>query len=255
MFTSDDGGQNLFVSSDNVVGRLYNIIEKIINSTGNAETALSQVFELDEDDTASIFSNYAELYRMALEGKKQVDKHSPKSLKKYLNTLDSVIDGLSKIYFNASRNSLNNGLDKFKTHFDVRLMTSLEYCAEYLSNMSDEVIIQDEKVKELISDIENMIENISVSNINKELQQIVVFQLNNVRESLLKYKLFGAEGIKNGISATLGTLILNRDKVNSEKEKGVVEEIFKTINKINSIVSLGSNGTKLLGAIIEQITK
>ncbi|MGF7058064.1 hypothetical protein [Brassicibacter mesophilus] len=256
MYSMDNERENLLVSSDNVIGRLYNIIETIrLEQTGNAETALCKAFSLDENDKASIFSNYAELYRMALEGKKQIEKHSPKNIGKYLNTLNSVINGLSKIYFNASINVLNNGLDKFKSHFDVKLMTSLEYCAEYLSNMSDEAIIEDEKVKELIDDIEDITSTILECNINKDLQQIVIFQLNNVRESLLKYKLFGAEGIKNSISTTLGTLILNRDKVNSDKDKGIIEKVFGIISKINTIISLGNNGTKLLGSIIQQITE
>ena len=247
--------EQLVVSPDNVVGRLYNIIEKItMEKNGNAETAISKVFSLNEDDKASIFTNYAELYRMALEGKKLIEKHSPKNLDKYVNILNSVINGLSKIYFDASKDVINNGLDDFKKYFDVKLMTSLEYCAEYLSNMSDESFIEDEKVKELIVDIEDIIENVFECNINKDLQHVLIFQLNNVRESLLKYKLFGIEGIRNGISTTLGSLILNRDKVNSDKDKGMMEKVFGIISKINAVITLGNSGTKLLGSIIEQIT-
>ncbi|WP_026478223.1 hypothetical protein [Alkaliphilus transvaalensis] len=256
MVTIDNEKESTLVSTDNVVGRLYNIIEKIrLNNHGNAETALSQVFSIEENDRASIFCNYAELYRMALEGKKQIEKHSPKNIDKYLNTIDSVIDGLSKIYFNASKHVLSNGLEKFDSHFSVKLMTSLEFCAEYLSNMSDEAILEDEKVKELIVDIDEIIHDILECNIDKELQQMLIFQLNNVRESLLKYELFGTEGIRNGISTTLGSLILNREKIHSDNDKKIVEKVFEIISKINTIVSLGNNGIKLLGTIIQQIAE
>lgn len=119
--------ENTKVMNDNSVGRLYNLIEELKQTgSGNAEDAFSKVFSLEKDDRASILTNYAELFKLCTLGINEIEQLNPKNINKYKDTLNNVIDGLSKVYFNASRTGLNNGMDKFKEHFNKELMISLE---------------------------------------------------------------------------------------------------------------------------------
>jgi hypothetical protein len=88
---------------------------------------------------------------------------------------------------------------------------------------------------------------------NDELKKILIYQLNNVRESLLKYKLYGAEGVVNNISTALGTLILNREKVNDEESKVTIKKIFEVIGKINTIMSFKNNSENLLSYLCKKL--
>ncbi|MGQ3482108.1 hypothetical protein, partial [Paenibacillus sp. TY11] len=165
-----------------------------------------------------------------------------------------VTEGLSKIYFNADPLASNNGMDKFKEHFSSNLMISLENCADYLSEHSTEEVVEDERILELLKEVYELEEFIINSKLQNELEKILIYQLNNVRDSLLKYKFYGSQGIIDSVATTLGTLIWNREKIEHNNDKGTVERIFKLVVKINSIFSLKDNSIKLIGEIFRKLT-
>jgi gluconate kinase len=243
------------VASDNVIGRLYNLIYALKQTKGsNAEDTFGKVFSLEENDRVSILTNYAELFKMCNVGINKLEQLKPKRLEKYKDTLSQVSEGLSKIYFSASRNVINNGMDKFNDHFSSNLMISLESCADYLSEHSTEEVVEDERILELLKEVYELEEFIVNSKLQSELEKILIYQLNNVRESLLKYKFYGSQGIIDSVATTLGTLILHREKIEDNKDKGTVEHIFKLVAKINSIFSLKDNSIKLVGEIFKKLT-
>lgn len=244
------------VASDNVIGRLYNLIYalKQINGHTNAEKTFCEVFSLEENDRVSILINYAELFNMCNAGIKKLEQLRPKRLEKYKDTLSQVTEGLSKIYFNANSLTSNNGMDKFKEHFSSNLMISLENCADYLSEHSTEEVVEDERILELLKEVYELEEFIINSKLQNELEKILIYQLNNVRDSLLKYKFYGSQGIIDSVATTLGTLIWNREKIEHNNDKGTVERIFNLIVKINSIFSLKDNSIKLIGEIVRKLT-
>lgn len=247
--------ESIEVSNDNIIGALYNIIYKLKNTDGeNSEDIFSKVFSLDKNDKAAIMNSYAELFKMCNLAIEQIEQFQPKNIVKYKGILNNVIEGFSKIYFNASPGSVRDGMDEFESYFNKEMMTSIEICAYYLSEQSNEICIEDEKIQELIEEINGLIQEILKSELNKDLKRILVYQLNNVRESLLKYKLFGAEGIINNIATTLGTLMLNIEKANDKQSKFTLKNIFGFIGKVNAIISFKSNSINLLTAISEKLT-
>lgn len=243
------------VSNDNVVGRLYNIIYKLKDlKHGSSENALSKVFSVDLNNKGEIMPSYAELFKMCIAGIKEVEKYNPKNIKRYKNTLNSVIEGLSKIYFTGNSNSIpGRGMEEFDKYFDDTLMVSLVYCSDFLSEYSNAAIVENEKIHELIKEIEELNNEILEAKLNNDLEKVLVCQLNQVRESLLKFELYGAEGIMDNISASLGSLILNREKVRDEKEKSAVEKVFSVIGKINGIFSVKNNISELVDTILPRI--
>lgn len=243
------------VASDNVIGRLYNLIYALKQTKGsNTEDIFCKVFSIEEKDRVSILTNYAELFKMCNAGINKFEQLKPKRLEKYKDTLSQVTEGLSKIYFNAAPNVTNNGMDKFKEHFSSNLMISLENCADYLSENSTEHVVEDEKILELLKQVYELEEFIVNSKLQSELEIILIYQLNNVRDSLLKYKFYGSQGIIDSVATTIGTLLLNRETIEHNNDKGTVERIFKFVTKINSIFSLKDNSIKLLDEILKKLT-
>ncbi|MDR6720878.1 hypothetical protein [Paenibacillus sp. 2003] len=243
------------VESDNVVGRLYNLIATLKQtSKTNAEGAFSKVFSLEENDRVSILTNYAELFKMCNIGINELERLKPKKLEKYKNTLSQTSEGIAKIYFNANPLTVNNGMDKFKDHFSSSLMQSLESCADYLSENSSEEIVENEKIHELLKEVYELEESIVNSKLLSGLEKVLIYQLNNVRESLLKYKFYGSQVIIDSVATTLGTVIMNRDKIEDNQDKGNIERLLKLIAKINSIFSFKDNSIKLVGEIFRKLT-
>lgn len=92
------------------------------------------------------------------------------------------------------------------------------------------------------------------SGLNQELQKILAYKLNGVRESPLKYKFYGSSGVVNNIPTTLGTLILNREKIDNDSAIDAINKILKVMDKINTIVSFCSNSGVFIGEICKKIT-
>jgi hypothetical protein len=123
--------ENIEVLTDNVVGRLYNIIYQLKNGIGeDSKKVFCEVFSLDENDKIGVFTNYTELLKMCALGISQVEQLQSKNLHKYQSTLNETMNGLTKINFNAFF-----GMRDFNNHFDEKLMISLEYCADFLSDI------------------------------------------------------------------------------------------------------------------------
>ncbi len=241
--------ENKEVLTDNVVGRLYHIICKLNNDIDpNAEKMFCKVFSLNENDKIGIYTNYTELLKMCTLGVTQVEQLQSKNLHKYQLTLNQTMNGFTKINFNTSY-----GMEDFRKHFSEKFMISLEYCADFLSEHSNEEDIEDEKIQELIEEINVLIEEVLVCNFNHELKKILIYQLNNVRESLFKYKLYGAEGVVNNISTALGTLILNREKANDEESKITIKKIFEIIGRINTAMSFKNNSENLVSYLCKKL--
>ncbi|OOM71018.1 hypothetical protein [Clostridium sp. BL-8] len=57
----------------------------------------------------------------------------------------------------------------------------------------------------------------------------------------------------NNISTKLGTLILNREKVNDEESKITIKKNFKMIGKINTIMSFKNNSENLLSYLCKKL--
>jgi hypothetical protein len=247
------------VSTDNVLGRLYNIISSLKKtqyaSLPNTEHAFSKVFSIEVNNTALIYQSYAELFKMCLIGIEEIKKLQPKNCQKYINTLNEVISGLSKIYFNSSSNVMNNGMEKFVSYFDEVKMSSLENCADYLSEHTSEELIEEEKLQQLVKDLEELIEYVYSCNLNTELRNIIIAQLNSTRESLLKYKLFGTEGIRNSMASTVGTLVLNKNEIKDNNlALEIIKNVFTVMGKINTVISAKKNAANLLSGIFTAIT-
>lgn len=238
---------------DNVVGRLYNIINKLKNTPGeNVESIFSKVFELDKKDKARMMINYAEMFKMCSSGIEEVNKLNPKNAGKYISTLNATIEGLSTISF-INTDSRDNGMLNFFQYFDSELMLSLGYCADFLSEHSKEHVIENEIIEELITEVDLMTREIFESKIDYELEKILVFQLSNIREALLKYKLYGSQGIMNCVTTTVGTLILNNDKVSGKTEIAIVEMFFGVLSKINTIFSIKTNAINTIEGIYRML--
>lgn len=235
---------------DNIAGRLYNLVVEIKQKQGNNPyTVFAEVFKIDPNDKASILQIYAELFNMATEGKKKIQQININKHDKYLKSLDNVIEGLSKIDLNDSL----RGMMHFKNYFNNDVLIPLEYCAEFLSNYSIEKIVNDEEINFLLEEIDELIKQIFEMEIEKDLKNICIYSLENIRESIINYKLFGNDGLIKNMESSLGSLMLNKYKAKSDSDKNLFNKIYNVINKINMILTSGNKSIDLIETFTDNI--
>ena len=240
------------VPIDNMAGRLYTVINKLLDiKANNPYEAFSVVFNIDEESKNIIHQKYADLFNMATEGKSKIKQIDVKNHDKYITAFDVIMEGLSTIEFSNT----TNGMLSFNNYFDSTKLIPLEFCAEFLSNYVNENMIDDDEIKLLLTEIEKIINEVLEMDINKELKYSCMYNLENIRESLLKYKLFGNEGLIKNMECTLGSIILNRHKAQNDEDRKTFTKITQFIGKINTILSLGNQTTNLLTSISEKLIK
>lgn len=240
------------IPNNNLAGRLYNLMVNMKEAqSGDPYKALGEVFGVDSTDKATILQNYAEMFNMATEEKRRIKGININNHDKYLKALDNVIEGLSKINLNDGI----SGMGKFRSYFDDRVLIPLEYCAEFLSNYSSKNVINEEEIKDLLEEVNKLIEQVLNMEIDKDVKHICMYNLNNIRDAIIRYNLFGSEGLMKNIESSLGSLILNQNKVKNETGKNLFKNIFNIISKINLILTLGNSSANLIEEFAENIKK
>jgi hypothetical protein len=242
------------VSNDNIAGRLYNFIYKLINSDKEfVQEAFCEVFSLSKGDSDAFNTCYANLFSMCIEAKKQICCIPSKNTAKYINIMNDVITGISKMVIDPSHFSLSSvdEMEDLRTYFDKVRMQSLSHCADFLSDHTKEASndIDDKMINDLIEDISDLTNYVLNCKLDEDLEKMLIIQLNNLRDSLLSYKYYGREGILNSVTTTVGTLILNKDKAKDDHSKEVIAKVFGILSRVNTIFSFAGNVMLMSGVI------
>ncbi|EOU1646415.1 hypothetical protein OQL12_002143 [Clostridium perfringens] len=234
--------------NNNPLKRLYNILTELCKCKSiDANKGFSEIFNLDEEDKYSILICYADLFKLCDESKELIKK-CPVNNEKFITPIDKAIYALSIIDFNHP-----SGLRDFRQCLNNTVMTSLDLGAEMLTFQINEPTIDDNSLKQIYEDLNNLKTFIIDNEINIDLKDILITDLNNMIYTIDRYKLFGVSGIKAELSKSLGNILINKDLVKTENEHSVVEKVFKSMSKINTIISFNNNLSNLLTGFLNLI--
>lgn len=234
----------------NIVENLLVVIDKLKKANkDNAMKAFSEVFSIPEDNKCEIYNKYASLFNMSSDAKRLIYSLDLKKSEKYIKTIDDTVEGFSKIDLQKSYLAMSD----FNNHFDKNLITSLDFCAEMISNNIEENEIDDEKLKEISKEVEDLINEILNLQINRDIKNLCIYNLKNIKDAILNYKLFGSDSINVNIQTCLGSMMLNSKKVKNSSEKNIFEKIFKVIINIDALLNLGNNGINLITSVYDKL--
>lgn len=240
------------VPNNNVIGRLCNLMIEIKEyKSNNPSEVIGKIFQVEPTDKAAVLESYAQLFYMATEGKNRIKQIDMKSHDIYLNALNSAIEALSKINFNNE----TIGMDTFKKYFDREKLIPLEFCADLLENNSNGRDLNDKEVQSLLEEVSELINQVLEMEINKDLKYICINNLKNIHDAIIKYDLFGSDGLIKNIESSLGSLILNCQKAKSVEERTIVETICNKIKDIGIKLGLLNNSINLIETLTENIKK
>lgn len=234
---------------NNPVGRLNELLVsllKINSDTRMNDAGFSFIQNEINSEYLSIFKQLSEIISLIEESKKAVKNIEHLDQDRYLKPLFSIEGIFSHINLHDSWNSC-------KKSFDAVTMTQLEYCSDAVARESQEKVIESEKIDDLLKDINLLQEKFMQSNISNQLILTIFDQVNNIRISLINYKIFGVDGLNRSLESGMGAIILNRDKIRNEltetdekSKKNIIKSFFDILTKLNTLVSLGKNTPELI---------
>jgi hypothetical protein len=226
---------------NNPVGRLNEILANVLRINEPGPMINGSFDFIKDNDGCSIFRQISMILDLVEESKRMIKSIDHLDQDRYLKPLLTIESRFKSVNLHSSWND-------FKQSFDPVTMTQLEYCSDVASKESNESLIESEKIDDLLKDINLLQEKLMEANIGSELTLIIFEQINNIRISLVNYKIFGVNGLKRSLESGIGAVILNREEIKIKSDKkndDQFKSFFDILSKLNTLVSLGNNTPKL----------
>ncbi|WP_367899798.1 hypothetical protein [Bacillus pseudomycoides] len=240
---------------ENPAHKLHILLDEAYNDCKNTSNTSfkktwSKVFRIAPNDTSALMTSMSSMLNLFLTTKEYVKKNDRLNNNKNLKFLTKIEIALSSMNFEGS-------MEHFKHHIDNETLTALSYIGESMYFIYDlhESQINGEEIRDLIHEIDNLIENITNSNLPENVKTLLFNNLNSIRTSLITYKISGVEGMQTALEQTIGSLFINNEAITPVAQDENVKGIFNIIDKMNTLLSTGVAAKDLIGPLFGLLLK
>ena len=146
--------------------------------------------------------------------------------------------------------------NRFRERFGDDFLTSLKWAARDLSINTGEQLIPDGELENLQLEIENLTEEILQSSLDERLQEILVDGLTSLRQSIIDYRISGAEGIRQALDRNLGLILRNREEFSAAQRidnSGIFSRYWDTFSKAENVIFRALKYIPIAQPIIERM--
>ncbi|EDX70168.1 hypothetical protein BC059799_1144 [Bacillus cereus NVH0597-99] len=210
----------------------------------------ANVFGIDPDDRTALLASMNSTFQLFLTTKQSVLSHELLNNERNLKFLSNIENALSSMNFEGS-------MKKFETHMNSETLTALSFISDHMNFIYKfhESKLDSEEINKLINEIDNLVENITSSNLPEDVKTILFKNLDAIRHSLITYKFSGIEGMKDALGQTIGSMFVNNEVITPVAQDENVRGVFNIIDKMNTILSTGVSIKDLLGPIMGLLLK
>ncbi|PFE03799.1 hypothetical protein CN288_12540 [Bacillus sp. AFS023182] len=218
------------------------------NNNGNHtpfRNTWSTVFQVDAEDISSLINSMHSMLSLVASTREYIEKNEKLYNEKNLNFLNRIESALSPMNFEGNMNH-------FLNYIDNETLTALSYMGDNMNFVYDfqEDPIDEEEINNLIDEINNLIDSITYSTLPEDVKSLLFNNLNSIRTSLFNYRISGIEGMKTALGQTIGSLFINNEAISPVVEDENVKGVFKIVDRMNSILSIGVAAKDLIGPVV-----
>jgi hypothetical protein len=237
--------------TDNPASRLIAIYEKARSvQTQNpnipARAGWAYVFEIPTDGQNLTVSNEIELIHRLIQLIKLVDE-----TEQALLSIEGINHERYLTPFPAIRQtiSLTTLSQAFQPHAVTDThMVILGFCEEKLAEYHLEPKIEEEQIKNILDEINNLYEEVRASSLHENLKRIILEQLEHIRRAIHEYRIRGAERLREELVTIIGNYVLNREFIEQANDNPEVGKYKSLLSNFASMVAFASHTTKLIEA-------
>lgn len=235
---------------DNPAGRLYSILHSVIEKGGTDDKindVLAEVFGIQPDNRLELFNIYVELLQLVRTSKSAVENLHGVDNDLYIRPFERLERGFSIL-------SLNNKWLQLREYLDDSTLTALMFCSDTLSNRIGEKSISNKEIAKLQKEVEALLDTMVTIKLDDSLRTFLIDRLEHIRKAILYYRIKGADGLKEALENTIGSMYLFRtekEEENHEKDDSAMNKVKKTfiqiIEHLSKLVSFAKDTKELLG--------
>lgn len=235
--------------ADNPVTRLIGILKKAHEVAGRtssqtANVGWPQVFDLSPNDQS--LSGQMELISRLVETSKLVDE-----IENRLLSIEGLNHERYLLPFSTIKTLFSNLINLGNTQFNPRAITDthmavLGFCEDKLSEYHSEAVIEENLLKELLSDLNGLYEEVKASSITEELKALILDQLHIIRTAIHEYRIRGVTRLKEALERIVGMYVVNQSLIENESDTEPVSKFKAYLTKFSSAVTFAAKLTKLI---------
>lgn len=227
-------------------GRLFDILQEARSKPDQQKVrkVWAEVFGVEESDTGTILRMIADLIQLTYKTKSQIEALDDVDHALYLKPFNKIERIFSSINLEASWQGLKNLIDEPTIY-------GLQFCSDKLNRNSKITALKNSELDQIKKSLIELSDMISNSSLEPSLQLLLLRNIESLRQALIAYKIKGIDGIETEMELSLGSLVLNREKVKESVAKnnsgGVFEKYFKLLDGLNKTVSTAKKVDQLTG--------
>lgn len=232
-------------------GRLFDIFKEARTkpATDSSRKVWSSIFGVPENETGTILKMLADLIQLTHETKAKIEQLDDIDHQLYLKPFTKIEQILSKI-------NLDAGWQQWKDQIDETTIYGLQICSDKLNRITNYTKIKNDELDKIRKSLAELTDMVLEADLHTSLKQLLIRNLERLRQSLISYRIKGIEGIEQEVALNFGSVLLYREEIREKTEtdenKTLWQRYFSFLSRLNIILATAKNIKQLTG---EEIIK
>ncbi len=146
----------------------------------------------------------------------------------------------------------NEQWNSSKNYLTPTTLTAISLGASALGQIWTDKVISDQDLQSLLEKVSDLEKEVFSAEINGELKTLMLTQIEKLRLSIINYRIWGIDGIKEAVNLNIGFLLTNAEKISETKETGFLQKYYQVISLF---LQAGNFGMKFLELTGGDLTK
>ena len=221
-------------------GRLHDLLEfaRKQPDSKRAREALGVVFDVESNDTESLLRLLADLIMLSQNTKLRISSLDDINHDIYLKPFFNIEKILSTL-------NLDSSWKPYRDLLNESTLYGLKFCSDKLSRIDQVETIKRKDIEAIQTKLAVLVEDILKSDIDLVVKELLLRNLEGLRQSLIAYRVRGLEGIEREVEVGLGSLLVNRPKVecaaSDNKVSSLIKGYFALLEITNKTIAAAKN--------------
>jgi len=206
----------------NALRKLEKLLTEAV-ATGNQKQSCGSIL-LKATGTESI-SRLIEFYELLSKAEQEAKSIRNKpNLDRYLKILDGLYQHfITQHIWGAPWSVFYNYIE------EKNLLTTLDSLADFYHNQNPKIFLEKEFLGELDSEFNLLLNDISESDLSKNLKRFLTIQIESILRAIRRYDIDGTEGLEKATKVVITELMMIENKLKDEDKKNpIVKKIIST---------------------------
>lgn len=220
------------VKQDNPAGRLYHNIVEIRKRAQDKPTRelWAALFDVAPDSTDLLVA-MAELNKLYDETIYKIETVEGLTYQLYKPSLEKIRQFINPVL-------LNHSWQQTRGMIDETSILSLAACSDWLSKHQPDGAIDNAGLDEIYKQLQEFEGLVYASEVNTDLKEWLQEQLLKIRTAVWQYKLKGPKAFLDALESTVGSMVLNREKLKTIKDTDEFKKYERLVGFIHQALSV-----------------